>query len=84
MQIDKEMQILKAPKDLHIISFHLINHGQITAFNGAELTMSGCMSLTVDGAHRSLLYPDLVEEATQLMIDNGIVITNESENVGAL
>ena len=76
------MQIVKAPQDPQMNSFHLINSGQITAFNGAELTNSGCMSITVDGVHRSLLYPDLVEEATQLMIDNGIVITNESEKVG--
>ena len=76
------MQIVKTPHESQINSFHLINHGQITSFNGAELTMLGCMSITVDGVHRSLLYPDLVEEATQLMIDNGIVITNEDDKVG--
>ena len=76
------MQIVKAPHESQINSFHLINHGQITAFNGVEFTISGCMSLTVDGVHRSLLYPDKVEEATQLMIENGIVISKESEKVG--
>jgi hypothetical protein len=76
------MQIVKAPQDPQMNSFHLINSGQITAFNGAELTNSGCISLTADGVHRSLLYSDIVKEATQLMIDNGIVITNEAEKVG--
>jgi hypothetical protein len=82
MQIDNSMEILKAPHEPQINSFYLINHGQITVFNGAVLTNSGCMSLTVDGVHRSLLYPRTVEEATQLMIDNDIVITNEADKVG--
>jgi hypothetical protein len=82
MNIDKAMQIVKTPHESQINSFHLINHGQITEFNGVMLTNSGCMSFTVDGVHRSLLYPDKVEEATQLMIDNGIVISKESDKVG--
>jgi hypothetical protein len=76
------MLIEKADYESQINSFHLINHGQITAFNGAVLTNSGCISLTVDGLHRSLLGHGIAKEATQLMIDNGIVITNESDKVG--
>jgi hypothetical protein len=63
-------------------AYHLINNGQITEFNGVMLTNSGCMALSVNGTHRSLLEPHVVEEATQLMIDNGIVISKESDKVG--
>ncbi len=62
--------------------YHLINNGQITAFNRVELTNSGCIALSVNGSHRSLLESHVVKEATQLMIDNGIVITNEADKVG--
>jgi hypothetical protein len=62
--------------------YHLINNGQITEFNGVMLTNSGCMALSVNGSHRSLLEPNVAEEATQLMIDNGIVISKESDKVG--
>jgi hypothetical protein len=63
-------------------AYHLINNGQITAFNGVMLTNSGCIALNINGRHISLLEPNVVEEATQLMIDNGIVITNEADKVG--
>jgi hypothetical protein len=76
------MKIVKSRHHPLIDAYHLISHGQITFFNGAELTISGCMALNVDGLHRSLLDHSLVEEATKLMIDNGIVITNEAERVG--
>ena len=76
------MQIVNAI-DLPLMgAYHVVSSGQIILFNGAELTISGCMALNVDGLHRSLLDHSLVEEATQLMIDNGIVITNEADKVG--
>ncbi len=75
------MQIVKSLHHPLMPAYHFVNNGQITFFNGAELTISGCMALNVDGLHRSLLDHSLVEEATQLMIDNGIVITNEADKV---
>ena len=62
--------------------YHLDNNGQITGFNSVELTKSGCMSLNLNGRHISLLDTTLVREATQLMLDNGIVITNEADKLG--
>jgi hypothetical protein len=76
------MKITKARHHPLMNAYHLINHGQITAFDGAELTISGCIALNLNGRHICLLQSELVKEATQLMIDNGIVITNESEKVG--
>ena len=76
------MQIVKARHHPLINAYHLINHEQITAFNGAELTISGFIALDINGLHVSLLMHDLVKEATQLMIDNGIIITNEADKVG--
>ena len=62
--------------------YHLTNSGQITAFDSADLTITGCMCLNRDGRHTALLKPELVKEATQLMIEHGIVITNENDKVG--
>jgi hypothetical protein len=76
------MQITKSLYQSIPGGYHLINNGQITEFNGVMLTNSGCMALSVNGSHRSLLEPHVVEEATQLMIDNGIVISKESDKVG--
>jgi hypothetical protein len=76
------MQITKALYQPMEGEYHLINNGQITTFNGVMLTISGCMALSINGSHRSLLYPDRVAEATQLMIDNDITITNEAGKVG--
>ena len=75
------MQITKSLYHRIEGAYHLINNGQITEFNGVILTNSGCMALSVNGSHRSLLEPHVVGEATQLMIDNGIVITNEADKV---
>jgi hypothetical protein len=61
--------------------YHLDNNGQITGFNGVELTISGCIALNLNGRHISLLDTTLAKEATQLMIDNDIVITNEADKV---
>ena len=76
------MQITKSLYQSIPDGYHLINNGQITEFNGVMLTNSGCMALSVNGSHRSLLEPSAVKEATQLMIDNGIVISKESDKVG--
>ncbi len=76
------MQITKALYQPIEGEYHLVNNGQITAFNRVELTNSGCIALSVNGSHRSLLESHVVKEATQLMIDNGIVITNEADKVG--
>jgi hypothetical protein len=76
------MQITKSLYQSIPGGYHLINNGQITEFNGVMLTNSGCMALSVNGSHRSLLEPSKVEEATQLMIDNDITITKEADKVG--
>ena len=78
------MKITKARHHPLMNAYHLINHGQRTAFNGAEFTISGCIALNHNGRNICLLQSELVEEATQLMIDNGIAITNEADKVGAL
>ena len=76
------MQITKALYQSIPGGYHLINNGQITEFNRVMLTNSGCMALSVNGSHRSLLQSHVVKEATQLMIDNDIPITNEADKVG--
>ena len=62
--------------------YHLTNSGQITAFDSADLTITGCICLNRGGRHTALLTAELVKEATQLMIEHGIVITNETDKVG--
>jgi hypothetical protein len=62
--------------------YHLTNNGQITAFDSADLTITGCMCLNRNGRHTALLMPELVKEATQLMIEHGIVITDENDKEG--
>jgi hypothetical protein len=76
------MQITKALYQPIEGEYHLVNNGQITAFNRVELTNSGCIALSVNGSHRSLLQSHVVKEATQLMIDNDIPITKEADKVG--
>tara|TARA_R110000822_G_scaffold18357_4_gene60708 strand:+ start:479 stop:706 length:228 start_codon:yes stop_codon:yes gene_type:complete len=62
--------------------FFLKNNGQITIFDSAKLTAFGNLIIYRDGEPLSGLEEEIVKEATQLMIDNGIVITNEAEKVG--
>jgi hypothetical protein len=64
--------------------FFFKNNGQITIFTSAKLTLDGNLIISRNGEPISLLGERIVEEATQLMIDNGILISKESENVGAL
>jgi hypothetical protein len=62
--------------------FFLKNNGQVTIFDTAKLTIDGNLIIYCDGNPVSLLEEAAVKNSTQLMIDNGIVITNESEKVG--
>jgi hypothetical protein len=62
--------------------FFLKNNGQITIFTSAKLTVDGNLIISRNGEPISLLEEGIVEEATQLMIDNGIVISKESDKVG--
>ena len=62
--------------------FFLKNNGQITIFASAKLTVDGNLIISCNGEPMSLLKEEIVKEATQLMIDNGIVISKESDKVG--
>ena len=62
--------------------FFLNNNHQITMFDSAMLTVDGSIWISHKDHLFSVLQEDLVEEATQLMIENGIVITSESDKVG--
>jgi hypothetical protein len=48
----------------------------------AEGSVAGTISFWSSGVFTGLIEGDDVKEATQLMIDNGIVITNEADKVG--
>jgi hypothetical protein len=62
--------------------FFLRNNGQVTIFDSAKLTIDGNLIIYRDGEPLSCLVEATVKNSTQLMVDNGIVITNESEKVG--
>ena len=62
-------------------AFYLTNNFQITIFDKVSLTKDGAILLSYSGGS-SLLEPEIVKEATQLMIEHGIVITNENNKVG--
>ena len=62
-------------------AFYLTNNFQITIFDDVKLTKEGTMLLSYKGGS-SLLQEELVKQATQLMIEHGIVITNENGKVG--
>ncbi len=62
--------------------FFFKNNGQITIFTSAKLTVDGNLIIYCDGNPVSLLEEAAVKNSTQLMIDNGIVITNEALKVG--
>jgi hypothetical protein len=61
--------------------FFLTNNHQITMFDSAMLTVDGSIWISHKGGIPQVLQEEIVEEATQLMIDNGIVITNEKVGV---
>jgi hypothetical protein len=62
--------------------FFLKNNGQITIFDSAKLTVDGNIIIYCEGIVLSLLEELAAAQSVQLMIDNGIVITNEAEKVG--
>ena len=74
------MQITKV--DRTSSRFFLKNNGQITIIDGAKLTVDGNLIIYCDGNPVSLLEEEAVKNCTQLMIDNGIVISKESDKVG--
>jgi hypothetical protein len=62
--------------------FFLTNNHQITMFDSAMLTVDGSIWISHKDDLFSVLQEELVQEVTQLMIDNGIVISKESDKVG--
>ncbi len=74
------MQITKVDKTSN--RFFFKNNGQITIFTSAKLTLDGNLIISRNGEPISLLEEGIAEEATQLMIENGIVISKESDKVG--
>ena len=62
--------------------FFFKNNGQITIFDSAKLTVDGNIIIYCEGIVLSLLEELAAAQSVQLMIDNGIVITNEAEKVG--
>jgi hypothetical protein len=60
--------------------FFLKNNGQITIFDSAKLTVDGNLIIYCDGIVLSML-KETTAQSVQLMIDNGIVITNEADKV---
>ena len=61
--------------------FFLRNNGQVTIFDSAKLTVDGNLMIYRDGETLSCLVEAAVKNITKLMIDNGIVITNEKVGV---
>ena len=74
------MQIAKVEGTLN--RFFLKNNGQITIFDSAKLTVDGNIIIYCEGIVLSLLEELAAAQSVQLMIDNGIVITNEADKVG--
>jgi hypothetical protein len=76
------MRITKTNSEFLRGAFALINNGQTTYFNIARLTNTGNIIIHLNNGIGSVLDVEVVKEATQLMIDNGIVISKESDKVG--
>ncbi len=76
------MQITKTNSEFLRGAFALINNGQTTFFHSARLTNNGNIVIQLNNEVGSVLDAEVVAEVTQLMIDNGIVITKESDKVG--
>jgi hypothetical protein len=76
------MRITKTNSEFLRGAFSLINNGQTTYFNIARLTNTGNIIIHLNNGIGSVLDVEVVKEATQLMIDNGIVISKESDKVG--
>jgi hypothetical protein len=76
------MQITKTNSEFLRGAFALINNGQTTYFNIAILTNNGNIVIHLNNEVGSVLDAEVVKEVTQLMIENGIVISKESDKVG--
>jgi hypothetical protein len=76
------MQITKSTSYSLRGAFLFRNHGQVTIFDTVFLTSCGDLLIQYQKNIASVLEPELVKEATQLMIEHGIVITNENYKVG--
>jgi hypothetical protein len=76
------MKISKTNSEFLRGAFALINNGQTTYFNIARLTNHGNIVIHLNNGIGSVLDAEVVAEVTQLMIDNGIVISKESDKVG--
>ena len=76
------MQIRSATCEYLSGAFALVNNGQTTFFDRVKLTNHGNMLIGFGNGLDSVLEPEIVGEATQLMIELGIVITDENIKVG--
>jgi hypothetical protein len=76
------MRITKTNSEFLRGAFALINNGQTTYFNIARLTNNGNIVIHLNNGIGSVLDAEVVAEVTQLMIDNGIVISKETDKVG--
>jgi hypothetical protein len=76
------MQIRSATCEYLSGAFALVNNGQTTFFDRAKLTSQGNMLIGFGNGLDSVLDEEIVKEATQLMIEHGIVITDENDKVG--
>ena len=76
------LKITKSTSDFLRGAFLFHNHGQATVFDTASLTGQGSLMIQYQKNIASVLEPEIVKEATQLMIEHGIVITNENDKVG--
>ena len=63
-------------------AFIFRNHGQATIFDTVFLTAQGDLMIQYQNNIASVLELEIVKEATQLMSEHGIVITNETDKVG--
>jgi hypothetical protein len=75
------LKITKSTSDFLRGAFLFRNHGQVTIFDTVFLTTQGDLMIQYQNNIASVLEPELVKEATQLMIEHGIVITNETDRV---
>ena len=76
------MQIISTTCEYLSGAFGLVNNGQTTFFDRAMLTSQGNMLIGFGNGIDSALDAEIVDQVTQLMIEHGIVITNETDKVG--
>ena len=76
------LEITKATSDFLRGAFIFRNHGQVTIFDTVFLTSCGDLLIQYQKNIASVLEPEIVTEATQLMSEHGIVITDENNKAG--